>query len=409
MTLRLDTVLRLENPIQHYAWGSRSAIAELCNRPVPSPEPEAELWMGAHPKAPSRVTGNGEAVPLDAVIAGDPDAVLGPRVARRFGGRLPFLFKVLAAAEPLSIQAHPDRDQARRGFERENRAGIPLDAGHRNYRDANHKPEIICALTDFWGLNGFRAMDDLRRQLKRFCPDAAGALLSGGASAAPGQDLERLFDRLLGMEGREKDTIIDEAVGQAQGYSAADPIGRWIVALQEAYPGDIGVLAPIVLNLVHLKPGQAMYLPARQLHAYLKGVGIELMANSDNVLRGGLTAKHVDVEELMRVLNFDPHGLEILTPKDRLACEKIYPTSAEEFSLGIIQVDSHCTYATDQIIGPEILLCVRGEGEIRWDDAAASMRISQGDTFLIPAAVSRYAISGAAEIYRAAVGDLLPA
>ena len=165
MTLRVDTALRLQNPIQHYAWGSRRAIAELCNRPVPSPRPEAELWMGDHPKAPSLVTGNGEALPLDAVIAGDPDAVLGPRVVRRFGGRLPFLFKVLAAEEPISIQAHPNRDQARRGFERENRAGIPLDAGHRNYRDANHKPEIICALTDFWGLNGFRPMDDLRRHL----------------------------------------------------------------------------------------------------------------------------------------------------------------------------------------------------------------------------------------------------
>ena len=402
MTLRVDTVLRLQNPIQHYAWGSRGAIAELCNRPAPSPEPEAELWMGAHPKAPSRVTGNGEAVPLDAVIAGDPDAVLGPRVARRFGGRLPFLFKVLAAAEPLSIQAHPDRDQARRGFERENRAGIPLDAGHRNYRDANHKPEIICALTDFWGLNGFRAMDDLRRQLKRFCPDAAGALLAGGASAAPGQDLERLFDRLLGMEGREKDTIVDEAVGRARGCSAADPIGRWIVALQEAYPGDIGVLAPIVLNLVHLKPGQAMYLPARQLHAYLKGVGIELMANSDNVLRGGLTPKHIDRAELMQVLQFAPAAPGIVAAKPRSATETLFPTPADEFVLARIDLTPGETHEAHQDRTVEILLVTEGEATLG-GPRQRPLQVKRGESVLIPAAAGAYRLAGRAVCYKAGV------
>ncbi len=171
MAITVDRMRRLKNPIQNYAWGSKTAIAGLTGRNGPSTKPEAEMWMGAHPKAPSMVICNGDTMTLSDLIATYPNEILGEGVARRFGNQLPFLFKVLAAAEPLSIQAHPNQKQARTGYERENRAGIPLDAPHRNYRDANHKPEILCALTEFWGLNGFRTIEDLRRQLQGYCPD----------------------------------------------------------------------------------------------------------------------------------------------------------------------------------------------------------------------------------------------
>jgi mannose-6-phosphate isomerase len=178
MEIDVHRLRRLENPVQNYAWGSKTAIADLTGRHVPSLKPEAELWMGAHPKAPSQVVCNGNTMTLGDLIARYPQEILGGRVARRFGNQLPFLFKVLAATEPLSIQAHPNQDQARSGYARESRAGIPLDASQRNYRDDNHKPEIICALTEFWGLNGFRAIEDLRRLLECYCPDSLADFFS---------------------------------------------------------------------------------------------------------------------------------------------------------------------------------------------------------------------------------------
>ena len=403
MTIRLDAALRLKNPIQHYAWGSRRAIAELCGRSAPTAMPEAELWMGAHPKAPSRVLVDNEEIPLDALIAGDPEAILGPQASQRFNRRLPFLFKVLAAEAPLSIQAHPDQGQARRGFERENRAGIPLDASHRNYRDPNHKPEIICALSEFWGLNGFRPMKDLRRQLQRFCPGGWASLLPGGGSwASPGEGLKRLFHRMLVMENPEKDALIEEAVVRARRCSAGEPIGRWVLALRQAYPGDIGVLAPIFLNLVCLEPGQAMYLPAGQLHAYLKGVGIELMANSDNVLRGGLTPKHIDREELMRVLRFAPAAPEILAERPVAATETLFPTPAGEFLLARIDLTPAETYQAPPERNVEILLVTGGEATLE-GPRQMPMQLVGGESVLIPAAAGAYRLSGRAVCFKAGV------
>ena len=400
--------LCLKNEIQYYAWGSYSFIQDLLGA-GPTDTPWAELWMGAHPKAPSKIQVSDGWQALDRLIETYPEEILGHRTARRFNNTLPYLFKVLAAEQPLSIQAHPNREQAKNGFDRENHEGIPLTASDRNYKDDRHKPECICALTPFWAMEGFRPITEMVELLSAACPKALGDAIEFLKQNSSGNGFQRFFEALMTLPEQKLQKVIDETAGNAMARQSENDEFRWIKTLYELYPEDIGILSPILLNLVCLQPGEALFLNSGEMHAYLHGAGIEIMANSDNVLRGGLTAKHVDVEELMRVLNFEPHGLEILTPQDRLACEKIYPTSAEEFSLGIIQVDSHCTYATDQIIGPEILLCVRGEGEIRWDDAAASMRISQGDTFLIPAAVSRYSISGAAEIYRAAVGDLLPA
>ncbi|MCP3954606.1 MAG: mannose-6-phosphate isomerase, class I, partial [Desulfobacterales bacterium] len=273
----------LKNSVQEYAWGSKTAIAELLGQPDPSPVPQAELWMGAHPKAPSLVMTPDGDIPLNDFIADDPETVLGAATARRFENRLPYLFKILAAARPLSIQAHPDLEQARQGFERENRIGIDIKAPERNYRDASHKPECICALTDYWAMNGFRECRDIARRLQTLCPVTLKAIIDRTLLTDGSGDLRRFFEAVMTLETGTCRRVISEAMETLQTPPENDDVAIWINILQSVYPYDIGVLAPAILNLVCLKPGQAMYLPAGQLHAYLKGVGIELMANSDNV------------------------------------------------------------------------------------------------------------------------------
>ena len=284
------SIHRLENPIRDYAWGSTNAISELLGIPNPNGEPQAEMWMGTHPDAPSLVTGQ----PLSD-IAGD----------------LPFLFKVLAAAKPLSIQAHPSREQAIEGYAREDAAGIPLDAPHRNYRDRNHKPELICALTPFEALCGFRKPEDIIATFREL--------------AIP---------------------------------ELAEPLANFAIpSFLEAVLRHSCDLSVHMLNRISLAPGEAIYLPARTLHAYLSGTGIEIMANSNNVLRGGLTQKHIDIPELIRILNFPPSCPPIIGGRPDGAASH-YPCLAEEFSLSRIslQNDSYSCPA-----GRQILLCTEGD------------------------------------------------
>jgi mannose-6-phosphate isomerase len=311
----------LENTIENYAWGSRTAIPSLLGM-EPDGKPQAELWIGAHPKAPSRLNG----MRLDEVIASDPARVLGDRVALKFGA-LPFLMKVLAAAEPLSIQCHPNRAQAKEGFARENAAGIPLGAAHRNYRDDNHKPELIVALTEFRALKGFRTREEIAARL------------------GPFDDLGALFVDVMSWPKAKVDEVATRS-------------GDAIVAeLSKRYPGDPGTLAPLFLNAVTLSPGQALFLRDRELHSYLEGTGIEIMANSDNVLRGGLTPKHVDVPELERILSFAPGDTCVLDPI-AMNGERTYETPAAEFVLSSIRVDGEWRPRVRD--GVEILLCVEG-------------------------------------------------
>ena len=211
----------------------------------------------------------------------------------RFGNELPFLFKVLAAEVPLSIQAHPNQEQARSGWARENAEGIPLDAPRRNYRDLNHKPELLCALTPFVALKGFRPFDETTRGLDPIArPELAGEPARLGREQSPAA-LRSLFARLMTLEADEREPLLKRAAAQAA-RKPADPAWRWVKSLMERHPGDVGALAPLYHNLVTLAPGQAFFLPAGELHAYLEGTALEIMANSDNVLRGGLTPKHVD-------------------------------------------------------------------------------------------------------------------
>src|SRR5262245_13470128 len=400
---RLDParIHRLTNPVQRYAWGSRTAIPELLGKPAPADEPWAELWMGAHPVATSYVEGRDGGEPLDRFIARDPDAVLGPAAAARFAGRLPFLFKVLAAAEPLSIQAHPTLAQARAGFDRENRAGVALDAPHRCYRDANHKPELICALTPFYALNRFREPAEIADRfaaLREPILEAAVAALRNRLDRA---GLARFFETLWTLPEPARRSAIASGVEWARRSGRSDPAARWVSALAGRYPGDIGVLSPLLLHVVELAPGEAMFLAAGELHSYLEGPAVHLMANSDNVLPGGLTPKHVDVPELLRTLEFRAGPVERLHPQAVAPGEGRYETPAEEFALGVLEVRPDRAYRAPRTRCIEIVLCTAGRGRLV---GAGIHDVARGDCFVIPAAAQSYSLEGELTIYRASPG-----
>ena len=393
----------LKNSIQEYSWGSRTAIPELLGQSVPADKPQAELWMGAHPKAPSQVFVDGLWRSLPEVIQESPEETLGQEVAARFSNKLPFLFKVLAAAKPLSIQAHPNKEQAGQGFARENELGIPLDAPHRNYRDDNHKPEIICALTPFWALNGFRKIEETLSLLEEArIPGLVEIVLF--LRSHPNRDgLKKFFNHLMTTDSGKQGKIVEQTVNYAEKRTHEEPVWTWMIKLNEEYPGDMGVLSPIFLNLIRLEPQQAMYLPAGELHGYLEGAGIELMANSDNVLRGGLTPKHIDVQELLAVLNFTDGDLNILSPKNLTPGEAIYSTEAEEFVLSVIRINKAAPFSSPRDRSVEMMMCTEGEVSVTDLRAGDITRLNRGISIIVPAAVEQYSIEGDGILYKAAV------
>ena len=321
---------RIDAVVQSYPWGSRTLLAELMGNAAPTERPQAEAWFGAHPLSPSSVGGR----PLTDVIAEDPAAALG-RAAEMADGTLPFLLKVLAAEEPLSLQAHPTLEQAREGFAAEDEAGIPLTAPNRNYRDANHKPELVVALTRFDALAGFRPVArtlELFRELAVPELDHYTVLLGGGSEA---DGLRALFTTWLTLPPRVLDGLVEVVRARCEAYEGegwvAD-IAATTADIASRYPGDPGVLASLLLNRITLEPGQGIYMGAGKLHAYLSGMGVEVMANSDNVLRGGLTSKHVNIVELLRVLDFEPSEDPVVRPVVDGDVHR-YETPADEFRL----------------------------------------------------------------------------
>ncbi|MGN9795862.1 mannose-6-phosphate isomerase, class I [Streptomyces sp. OZ13] len=367
---------RLANTVRPYAWGSTTAIPELLGV-APTGEPQAEMWMGAHPGAPSRVTRGGEAdQPLSDVVAAAPERELGEAAVAKFGPRLPFLLKLLAAAAPLSLQVHPDLAQARDGYGAEENAGVPVDAPHRNYKDANHKPELICALTPFDGLCGFRA------------PAAAAELLAGLEvdSLKPYVDLLHAHPEDAAL--REVLTAVltadpqEMAATVAEAAAAAERLGGAYAPYAEIarhYPGDPGVIAAMLLNHIQLQPGEALFLGAGVPHAYLDGLGVEIMANSDNVLRCGLTPKHVDVPELLRIVRFEASEPAVLRPEASPSGEEVYETPIDEFRLSrfVLAPDAEPRDVTAST--PQILLCTAG------GVTAGQLRLGPGESAFVPA------------------------
>ncbi|RSS45109.1 mannose-6-phosphate isomerase, class I, partial [Streptomyces sp. WAC07061] len=318
---------RLTNTIRPYAWGSTTAIPALLGV-EPTGEPQAEMWMGAHPGAPSRLDRGAGETTLAAVIDADPEGELGAAAVARFGPRLPFLLKILAAGAPLSVQVHPDLAQARAGYEDEERRGVPIDAGHRNYKDPNHKPELICALTPFDGLCGFRPPTEAADLLEGLGVDSLKPYVDLLRAHPEEAALREVLTAVLTADREEMARTVAEAAAAAERLGG--PYEAY-AGLVHDYPGDPGVIAAMLLNHVRLQPGEAMFLGAGIPHAYLDGLGVELMANSDNVLRCGLTPKHVDVPELLKVVIFEPSAPGILRPEGD--GEEVYETPIDEFRL----------------------------------------------------------------------------
>ena len=294
-------MLVLDNAVRRYEWGAVDGLARLVGT-APTGGPEAELWVGDHPVAPSTVVGGAT---LDRAVVADPVGLLGAAAVDRHGARLPFLLKVLAIGAPLSIQLHPDGAQAAAGFAREEAAGVALDDPTRTYRDPHAKPEILVALRPTWALAGFRSGDDAADRLA----EAGGAAADLAGSVAGRPDARDAFVALLRSDGDRRRALAEVAEATTGSGDDDDP-ATWVGRLAAAYPGDPTALAPLVLDLIRLEPGRAVFLPAGVPHAYLRGAGVELMAASDNVVRGGLTPKHVDVDELLALLAAPGAGVQ---------------------------------------------------------------------------------------------------
>ncbi|WP_145540574.1 mannose-6-phosphate isomerase [Yersinia alsatica] len=384
---------KMKNAVQNYAWGSTNALTELYGIANPQAKPMAELWMGAHPKSSSEVAdANGQWHSLRDVIEQDPDTNLGHDVFQRFG-ELPFLFKVLCAAQPLSIQVHPSKSAAEIGFAKENQAGIPLDAAERNYKDANHKPELVYALTPFQAMNGFRTLDDIAALLQPLAaahPDIAAFLREPDT-----EHLATLFASLLSMEGEPKTRALG-ILKAALNNQLGEPWDT-IRSISRFYPEDSGLFSPLLLNVVTLQPGEAMFLYAETPHAYLDGVALEVMANSDNVLRAGLTPKFIDIPELMANLQFIPKPADtLLTQPQQQGNELVFPIPVEDFAFSL-----HTLTADPQVLAQNsaaIVFCVTGQAVLKKQQQEITLQ--PGESCFIPANESPVNVQGVGSIAR---------
>jgi mannose-6-phosphate isomerase len=385
---------RLRNAVRRYDWGSPADLPAFLGVAADG-GPQAELWMGAHPDDSSVVIRDGAARPLREVIAADPDGELGSGVTRRFGPRLPFLFKVLAAGRPLSLQVHPDLAQARAAYAAQ--AGAAGD-----YTDDNHKPELICALRDgFQALSGFRpvaATVDLLGALD--VPD----LKPWAVRLAAGPDAEALREVVTEILTGPADQ--SAAVGAVATACARLTDGPWAgtaaayARLAGFYPRDPGVLVALLLNHAVLAAGQALFVGAGVPHCYLEGLGAEIMASSDNVLRAGLTGKRVNVPELLRILDFRPAPLRVLAP-ERDGAELTYPVPVDDFRLS--RIDLTARPVPVPVGRPEILLCTTGTATLAAPDGTG-LTLSQGESVYLPADNPAVTATGPGTVLRATVG-----
>ncbi|MCP1627930.1 mannose-6-phosphate isomerase [Citrobacter amalonaticus] len=384
---------KLINSVQNYAWGSKTALTELYGLANPQQLPMAELWMGAHPKSSSRIEdASGQIVSLRDVIDGNQSALLGDAVAQRFG-ELPFLFKVLCAAQPLSIQVHPNKRNSEIGFAKENAAGIPMDAAERNYKDPNHKPELVFALTPFLAMNAFREFSEIVSLLQPVA--GAHTAIAHFLEQPNAERLSQLFAGLLSMQGEEKSralAILKAALETQQG----EP-WQTIRLIAEFYPDDSGLFSPLLLNVVKLNPGDAMFLFAETPHAYLQGVALEVMANSDNVLRAGLTPKYIDIPELVANVKFDAKPAnQLLTTPVKHGAELDFPIPVDDFAFSLHDLSTQET-AIEQH-SAAILFCVEGEAVL--SKGEQRLVLKPGESAFISAEESPVSVSGVGRVAR---------
>ena len=387
--VRPETPQLLDTVVQHYAWGSRTLIPALLGLPAPAAEPWAELWVGAHPGGPSTL----------------PDG----RSLAEVEPELPYLLKLLSAVEPLSLQAHPDAEQARAGFAEEEAAGIAFEAPQRVFKDPNAKPELIVALTPFDAMCGFRDPAEARRLVAGLsCPELRAMLEALDQEDSRAALTTAFTLEMLGLSGADRTGRVLASVAGAAARLAADPdtdpddsvVYGWLARLAVTHRGDASALAPLLLNVVHLEPGSGVFLPAGHLHAYLAGAGVEIMGNSDNVVRGGLTPKHVDVPRLLQIVRFDPQPVPVIRPRRVADGVDVYDVPVSQFSLH--RVHALGAPVTLALGGPRLVLCVAGVVEV-WD-AAGSVSLSPGRAAYVSPSSDQLVIGGEGTAFVAAPG-----
>ncbi|HLT85014.1 MAG TPA: mannose-6-phosphate isomerase, class I [Phototrophicaceae bacterium] len=388
-----------------YAWGSPSAIHELVGT-EPTGEPLAELWFGAHPTAPARTVEDGS--DIRTLIAEDPEGTLGRDVLARFGAQLPYLLKLIAPSRPLSLQVHPDLPRARERFAAENAAGVPLDAPTRNYRDANHKPELVFALTTFEAVCGFRAPRRAAELLADLDAPVARALHELLAADPTPAGMRTAFTTLLDEATRPGPDEVEQVVAacreRAERGSPSPRADGIVSRLAEEYPHDPGVVASLLLNPVTLQPGDSLFVPAGGVHAYLSGIGVEIMASSDNVLRAGLTDKHVDVPEVLDCVDY------VAAPPIRIAPEvvhgatRVFYAPVDDFELSVTSLaDGDCADGARPLPGrgPRVLLCLDGAVEV--SAAGGTLTLARGEAAFVRADDGPLTIAGAGTLVQADV------
>ena len=388
---------------QAYAWGSLDAVQSLLGLPVG--DVVAEAWYGAHPGGPSPVLGEGPYRRLDEMLAADPTVMIGADVIARFGEGLPYLLKIIAAERPLSLQVHPNLARAAEGFDAEEAAGIPRDAPHRSYRDRNHKPELVYALTTFEALSGFRAPRRAAELLAGLEAPLTKSLHAHLAQHPSPEGIRRVFTALLAPETRPGADAVDqvaEACRRRLDLGSPSPrADRTVVQLAEAYPGDPGVVTSLLLNPVTLQPGEAMFVPAGGVHAYLKGVAVEIMASSDNVLRAGLTPKHIDVPELLRNVDYVAAPPIRIAPETFYGSTRVFYAPVDDFELSVTDVVDDGVHPLPGR-GPRVLLCLEGAVRVV-PETGEELELVAGRAAFVPPCDGALRVTGRGRIIQADV------
>ncbi|MBL0665685.1 mannose-6-phosphate isomerase, class I [Aeromonas jandaei] len=390
----LPSFLLMQNPIQGYDWGSHDSLTTLFGIANPEGKPQAELWMGAHPNGCSDVVVAGQTQKLSTLIERAPAAVLGEATLARFGS-LPFLFKVLCAEKALSIQVHPSKVQAEAGFAKEEAAGINIKASNRNYKDPNHKPELVFALTPYQAMNGFRAIPAILALFERVNLPAIADLTAALAASQNEAGLQHFFHQLLVLEGARKEEALAGLLAFASEHQDEETFSL-ITSLAAQYPGDVGLFSPLLLNVVTLKPGQAMFLDACTPHAYVRGTGLEIMANSDNVLRAGLTPKYIDVAELLDCTRCQakPDDQILLAPHVEGAVQH-FEVPVPDFTFSVYPAGEHQLTTASA----EILFAIDATVILKRGDE--TLRLEKGQSAFIPAATGNYQLLAEGRVARA--------
>ncbi|USH01403.1 mannose-6-phosphate isomerase, class I [Grimontia kaedaensis] len=378
----------LKNVIQDYAWGSYTSLTELFDMPNPEKKPQAEIWMGAHPNGCSKIAVENKEILLSDFIGSDMENILGASTTQQFG-ELPYLFKVLCAEKALSVQVHPSKAQAEAGFAKEEAAEIPLSASFRNYKDPNHKPELVFALTDYMAMNGFRDYSDILGFFHQLNIEELASLVSALQDNQNEQGLSDFFGALLSLEGETKDTAVSKLLAYADANQTDELFGL-LLTLSEQYPGDIGLFSPLILNTLTLQRGEAMFLDACTPHAYIKGTGLEIMANSDNVLRAGLTPKHMDVPELISCTRCLPMPEEtiLLAPSIQSNAQH-YPIPVPDFKFSVYRNTKNEVLSTQSA---EILFAIDAPVTVSHSNGE-TVTLKKGESVFIPAYVGDYQTS----------------